>query len=108
MTFQERAELLLERHRTMVLGLPIEIDFDLVQVRITDGERAVARLPRKSGPIGVGLVNPFRGIRLDQAEGVGQRDLARQRGEQMNVIEHAAGGDERAPFGAEDAADVFE
>ena len=107
MTLEERAEFLLERHCPMMLGLPGEIGFDLIQVGVTDGEGALPRLPCEIAPLRDGLVNPLRGMRLDPAEEFGHGDLPAERGQEMDVFRHPAGGDERAPLAPECSANVL-
>jgi hypothetical protein len=47
MFFKERDEFFFKRHRSMVLFLIFDVFSDRVELRETDAERAIARLPSK-------------------------------------------------------------
>jgi hypothetical protein len=97
----------LEGLLAVMVGLVGEVGLYWLDVRVADCEGAVAGLPFEIVDADL-VVDPARGVRLDDADSVGNRKGARQRHEQVNVIRNAAGGDQGAVVIAGDAADVFE
>ena len=62
-----------------------------ILVTLADAERAVADLPFEGLLVGERLVNPLRGISLEELHGVRNFECGRQRNQKMHMILDAAG-----------------
>jgi hypothetical protein len=96
-----------KRGSAMVFLLVGDIALDSVNMGETDRKGAVPRLPCEGTVLRERLMNPFRRIGFDEPDSGRNGQVPIERTEQMNVIRHAARGDEDAFLGAQDAANVF-
>ena len=85
-------------------SLPGNVTFDALDVRVADGKRSVSRLPAEGPAIGERIVDPLRGIGLDEPEGLGDRHLFIDPAEEVNVVGHSAGVQQAAGPGPDDPA----
>ena len=90
MFFQQRPILLLERHLAMMLFLITDIFCHDGGIRNTHAECAISILPRKAASM---FVHPFRRIRFEKPNGIGQRNGWRQVKKKMRVVRHPVDGD---------------
>ena len=90
MFLQQREELFLETHFTMMLFLSFDVIDDSIQLRNTGTEGAIFGLPGKETLIRKCFMDPFRGASLDELHRFGNRHCRRQREQQMNMIGDAA------------------
>ena len=90
MFLQQRQKLLLERHFAMMFLLPLDVLYDLVQLRNAHAKRAVFFLPPEETMFRKGIMHPFGRAAFNQLHRFGNRHC-RRRGEQdMHVVGHTA------------------
>ena len=89
MLFEKLQVLLLERLYPMMFLLMLDIGSDRRDVRLADAERRVPRLPGEK-PRLMFLVHPFRGIRLHDAERIGDGQSRWNLDERVDVVSSAA------------------
>jgi hypothetical protein len=106
MFLQQREELFLETHFTMMLFLSFDVIDDSIQLRNAGTEGAILGLPGKETLIGKCFMHPFRGASLDQLHGFGDRHGRRQGEQEMNVIGDTADGQGFHFVLASDAAQI--
>ena len=73
----------------MVILLIADVLADRFNLRSAYGKRGVTVLPSKFGEGGVGFMEPFGGVCLDRAKRVGDRDLRRKNGKNVDVVVRA-------------------
>jgi len=95
--FQQRAQFILERFFPVMLRPSANVAFHPFEIRLTNGKGSVTGLPAELLMPGKSLVNPFRRVRLDGANQVGDRRLFAQRNQEMDVVGYASFADEENP-----------
>src|SRR4051812_39983275 len=107
MTFEEPEVLLLERSRPMMLVLAPHILPDLIDPGLADGECPIPRLPLESSGQPPRFVDPFRRVRLDQPDHLGDGAVRPKSRYNVKMIGHAADLEENAALGLDDPRDVL-
>ncbi len=79
MAFQNHGQFIVEGPRPVMRFLIVDVGMNLLDVRLADGERGVAGLPCEIAAGGEGFVQPFQGVGLDCAHGVGDGMRGTQR-----------------------------
>ena len=76
----------------MMIALVGDVALKVAQLRLADGERAVAILPREVGEAFVLCFDPFRGVLFHFLNELTDGDRARQRASDVDVVVSAADG----------------
>ena len=76
----------------MMFRLIRDIPCHLRQIGMADSEGSVSRLSGKALLHRKGIVNPLRGTGLQSGQTIGQRSFLTEQHQQMDMVWHAAGG----------------
>jgi len=103
---QEVAKLFLVSCGAMMRFLIGQVRLYLFDIGIAHCKRAVAVLPPKivNGQL---IMHPARRVGFDESNRISHRDCPAQRGQQMHMVWHSAGGDQSARSVAQYSPDVF-
>lgn len=93
MPHEKRPQLLIKRNLSMVRLLIRNISHNRIDIRPTDCERGVPRLPCKPSRHGKRLVNPLGRIRFYYSYEIRYGCLRMQANQQMHMIRHSANRD---------------
>lgn len=103
---QERTELFSERSLGVMLLLVQDVIAHRILAGLAHAESSVAGLPSEAPSLRPSLMNPSRGIGLDQAREIGHRMGRRHANQQMNVIRHPIDAECNSTEFADNAANV--